>query len=72
VGPYRTDVPSVDLSPPKPELYKWKKLSDRINQSSISEIKIEHLTSSRFAARIGKLWVVVSQSLPTAKGVNPP
>jgi hypothetical protein len=33
-------------------------------------VKIEHLTSSRFVARISKPWAIISQSLPTAKGVN--
>jgi hypothetical protein len=35
-------------------------------------VKIEHLTSSRFVARIDKPWAVVGQFLPMAKGVNPP
>jgi hypothetical protein len=48
-----------------------KLLSDHINQSSISEVKIEYLTSSRFMAQIGKPRVVISQSLPMAKGANP-
>jgi hypothetical protein len=33
-------------------------------------VKIKHLTSSRFTAWIGKPLVVISQSLPLAKGVN--
>jgi hypothetical protein len=40
------------------------------SQSSIVEVKIEHLTRSRFAARIGKPRVIVGQSLLTVKGVN--
>jgi hypothetical protein len=35
-------------------------------------VKIEYLTSSRFVARIDKPRTVISQSLPMAKGVNPP
>jgi hypothetical protein len=47
-------------------------LSDHISRSSISEVKIEHLTNSMFAAWIGKPQTVISQSLPPTKGVNPP
>jgi hypothetical protein len=47
-------------------------LSDHISRSSISEMEIEHLTSSRSATRIGMPQAVVSQSLSPAKGVNLP
>jgi hypothetical protein len=47
-------------------------LSDHISRSSILEVEIEHLTSSRFMPWIGKPQAVVSQSLPPDKGVNPP
>jgi hypothetical protein len=48
-----------------------KHLSDHINWSSTVEVKIEHLTSSRFAARIDKPQTAVGQFLQTTKGVNP-
>jgi hypothetical protein len=47
-----------------------KCLLDHISRSSIVEEKIEHLTSSRFAARISKPRAVVGQFLPTVKGAN--
>jgi hypothetical protein len=34
-------------------------------------VKIEHVTSSRFVAQIGKLRAVVGQFLPLAKRANP-
>jgi hypothetical protein len=46
-------------------------LLDHNSRSSISEGKIEHLTSNRLAPWIGKPRAVISQSLPPAKGVNP-
>jgi hypothetical protein len=46
-------------------------LSDHVSQSSISEVKIEHLTSSRFTAWIGKPRAVVSQYVLPTKGANP-
>jgi hypothetical protein len=49
-----------------------KCLSDHISRSSIVEVKIEHLTSNRFMAQIGKSRAVVGQFLPMAKGVDPP
>jgi hypothetical protein len=47
-------------------------LSDHISRSSKVEVKIEHHSSSRFTARIGKPRAVVGQSLSTAKGANLP
>jgi hypothetical protein len=47
-------------------------LSNHISRSSIIEVKIKHLTSSRFTTWIGKPWAIVSQSLLIAKGTNPP
>jgi hypothetical protein len=35
-------------------------------------MNIEHLTSNRFTAWIGKPWAVIGQFLLLAKGVNPP
>jgi hypothetical protein len=43
---------------------------NHISRSSISEVKIEHLTSSRFVAWISKPRAVISQSISLAKGVN--
>jgi hypothetical protein len=45
-------------------------LLDHISRSSITEVRIERLTNSRFAALIGKSQAVISQSLLTAKGAN--
>jgi hypothetical protein len=47
-------------------------LLDQISRSSIVEVKIEHLTSSRFVPQIRKLRAVVGQFLPPAKGMSPP
>jgi hypothetical protein len=50
---------------------KRKCLSDHISRSLIVEVKIEHLTSSRFMAWIGKPRAVVGQFLLMAKGADP-